>query len=301
MERPYRVVETVSILPSSVPIPGLGMLPVNAYLLQSRQPLLVDTGLHADTDEFLAALRSLIDPGDLRWIWLTHIDQDHVGSLARLLEEAPRAKVITSFLGAGKCALFAPLPPERMHWLNPGQSIDLGDRVLTAVRPPVYDAPETTGAYDSRSKVFFSSDCFGAILPGMVHDASRIPAGLLRERQIQWATIDAPWLHDVGEGRLASALAGIRRMAPTAILGSHLPPVFGAIEPMLDALACARTGAPFVAPDQAVRDAMMVENAIAAAGPASAQGQGVEGAPGERASAADAPVRIAADFEAMRQ
>jgi glyoxylase-like metal-dependent hydrolase (beta-lactamase superfamily II) len=86
MEKPYHLADAVSVLPSYVPIPGLGLLPVNAYVLKSAAPVLIDTGLHADGAEFLEALRALIDPRDLRWIWLTHVDQDHVGSLRRLLD-----------------------------------------------------------------------------------------------------------------------------------------------------------------------------------------------------------------------
>lgn len=265
MERPYPVVDDISILPSGVPIPGLGTIPVNAYLVKAKEPLLVDTGLHADADDFLAALRTLIDPRDLRWIWLTHADQDHVGSLRRLLEEAPRARVVTTFLGAGKCALIEPLPAQRMYWLNPGQSIDLGDRRLIAVRPPVYDAPETTGAYDTRTGAFFSSDCFGAVLPELAQNAAEVPADLLHERQVLWATIDMPWLHGVNGTWLSSALDEIRRMAPAAILGSHLPPAFGRIEPMLDALVAAHRGPEFAAPDQDALDAMaMAEESVAA-------------------------------------
>ena len=32
---------------------------------------------------------SVIDPGELRWIWLTHTDFDHIGSLATLLDANP--------------------------------------------------------------------------------------------------------------------------------------------------------------------------------------------------------------------
>ena len=35
------------------------------------------------------ALRSMIDVADLRWIWLTHTDFDHIGLLHRLLAENP--------------------------------------------------------------------------------------------------------------------------------------------------------------------------------------------------------------------
>jgi flavorubredoxin len=257
MEKPYHVTGAVSALPSYVPIPGLGLLPVNAYVLKSAAPVLIDTGLHADSDEFVEALRAVIDPHDLRWIWLTHVDQDHVGSLRRLLDEAPRAKVVTNFLGVGKLGLVAPIPPERLYLLNPGQSIDAGDRSLTAVTPPVYDAPETMGVYDEKSGVFFSSDCFGAVLEAPAQDAAAVEFQALRQGQTLWATIDAPWLAHTSERWFAGALNEVRRMSPRAILSSHLPPAFGTAEPFLAALAEARSAVPFVGPDQAALEAML--------------------------------------------
>lgn len=259
MERSYQASDAVSVLPSYVSVPGLGLIPVNAYLIKAKAPVLVDAGLHADTSEFVEALRALIDPRDLRWIWLTHTDQDHVGSLCRLLDEAPRAKVVTTFLGLGKLSLVAPIPPERLHLLNPGQSIDVGDRTLTAVAPPAYDAPETTGLYDNESGAFFSSDCFGAVLATPAQDAADIAPETLSERQTLWATIDAPWLQHVSEAWLASALDRVRTMAPKAVLSSHLPPAFGMTERLLDALAAARSAPPFIGPDQVVFESMQAK------------------------------------------
>lgn len=74
-----------------MPLPGLGLLPVNAYLIHARQPVLVDTGLAALGDDFLHSLRGLIDPAALRWIWITHCDADHIGNLRSVLDQAPRA------------------------------------------------------------------------------------------------------------------------------------------------------------------------------------------------------------------
>ncbi len=263
MEKPLHVSGTVAALPSYVPIPGLGLLPVNAYVVKSTAPVLIDTGLHADVNEFMAALRGVIDPRDLRWIWLTHIDQDHVGSLRRVLDEAPRAKVVTSFLGLGKLGLFAPLPLERVHLLNPGQSLDAGDRTLFAVAPPAFDAPETMGVYDEKSRMFFSSDCFGAVLEKPAEDAAAIAPDALREGQMLWATIDSPWLRHTSETWLAGTLNELRRMAPKAILSSHLPPAFGMTETFLDALSAARGRAPFVGPDQPAFEAMLTSLAAA--------------------------------------
>ena len=120
----------------------------------------------------MAALRSIIDPAELKWIWLTHTDFDHIGSLAQLLAENPRLKVITTFLGVGIMSLAAPLPLDRVHLLNPGETINVGDRTLTAIKPPAFDNPSTTGFYDAKSGAFFSSDCFGALLSSVPQNAA---------------------------------------------------------------------------------------------------------------------------------
>ena len=71
--------------------PALGSLAINSFVLHGTEPLLVDTGTVAGGAEFMAALDLGDRPGQLRWIWLTHTDFDHIGSLATLLEVEPRA------------------------------------------------------------------------------------------------------------------------------------------------------------------------------------------------------------------
>jgi hypothetical protein len=68
MQSAYKAIDGTWVLPSCVPVPGMGVIPVNAYLIKARVPVLVDTGLHADTEAFVATLRTLIDLEDLRWI-----------------------------------------------------------------------------------------------------------------------------------------------------------------------------------------------------------------------------------------
>ena len=124
----YRVAPETSVLPAYLPLPGLGVLPVNSFVIHGSEPVLIDTGLAALRDEFVAALESRIDPTDLAWIWITHTDADHIGNLGCLLERAPKARVITTYLGMGKLSMLQPVPPDRVYLLNPGQSLVVGDR-----------------------------------------------------------------------------------------------------------------------------------------------------------------------------
>ena len=183
-------------------------MPINAFVLHGSEPVLVDTGTVVESDEFMAALRSVIDPADLQWIWLTHTDFDHIGTLHQLLAENPKLRVITTFLGVGIMSLSAPLPMDRVYLVNPGQKITVGDRTLTAVKPPVFDNPSTTGFLDDKSGAFFSSDCFGALLQEVPQNAADLSADDLRDGQI---TLGDGGLTVAAQGRQRRVRDGTRR------------------------------------------------------------------------------------------
>ena len=121
MMRSYEAAPGIEVLASDFGVPGFGLLPINAFLLKGSEPLLVDTGAVVESTEFMALLRSMIDPSELRWIWLTHTDFDHIGSLQQLLDENPHIRVITTFLGVGIMSVSAPLPLERGNFVIPGE------------------------------------------------------------------------------------------------------------------------------------------------------------------------------------
>ncbi len=258
MCNPYQVSPEVVVLPSYFPIPGLGMVPVNAFVLKAAEPVLVDTGLVPLSDEFMARLSTVIDPGDLKWLWLTHTDQDHIGSLQRILKQTPQLRVITTYLGVGKMSLFQPLPLDRVYLLNPGQSISVGDRILTAIKPPSFDAAETTGFYDPKTAAFFSSDCFGALLSEPAGTAADIGSTKLREGLIKWATLDAPWLHLVDCTAFQKKLNQVRELAPEFILSSHLPVAREMTEELLEYLAATPEAEPFVGFDQPALEGLLL-------------------------------------------
>lgn len=254
----YTAAPDIEVITSNFPIPGYGLVPINAFVLKGSEPILVDTGSVVESPDFMPALRAVIDPADLRWLWLTHTDFDHMGSLHQLLAENPRLRVITTFLGVGIMGLSTPLPMDRVHLLNPGEKITLGNRTVTAFRPPVFDNPSTTGFYDETSGALFSSDCFGALLQDVPQNAADLSDSDLRDGQVFWATVDSPWLHNVDRNALAGELEGIRRMSPTLILSSHLPPAAGEMTDRLLASLSAAPGAqPFVGPNQAALEEML--------------------------------------------
>lgn len=257
MFQPYAAVPGIDVLPAYLPVPGMGVLPANAFLLRGAEPMLVDTGPGGVSDEFVAALGSLIDPAELRWVWLTHTDPDHVGALRQLLVAAPRARVVTTYLAVGKLGMHLPVPLDRVHLCNPGETLRVGDRTLVARRPPTFDAPETTAVFDAESGTLFSADTFGALMSSPAATASEIPAADVEEGMVLWTAIDSPWLHQVRRSAFDAAVADIAALEPRRILSAHLPPAEGMARRLLDCLRLVPDTRPWVGPDQAMLTRML--------------------------------------------
>jgi hypothetical protein len=251
----------VTVLGDSTEIPGIGHLPVNSYVLHSEQPVVVDTGLSTPDKDFLTELSRVVDPADVRWIWITHPDRDHTGGLWELLEAAPQAKLVTTFLGVGIMSTQWEVPMHRVHFVNPGDELDVGDRVLIGHRPPLFDNPATVGFLDRSTGAYFSSDCFGAPVQSSElatgGSASAVDAQDRRSAQLLWAAIDSPWVHEVDRSRYGAKVAAIRAMDPSGIFSSHLPPAIGLNDELLAALVEAPDGPAFVGPDQAALEALL--------------------------------------------
>ena len=259
MDTARHVLGDVHILPSYFPLPGFGLVPVNSFVLTGEQPVLVDSGLPLESDEYVEQLGSVIDPADLRWLYLTHADADHIGSLHRLMEAYPNITLVTAFMNFGALGLTGGVPPDRVHLLNPGETLDIGDRTITALRPPTFDNPGTAGFLDGKTGALFSSDCFGALMQGPAESADEIAVDDLRAGQTLWTTIDSPWVHQVDRAVFADNLNTVRELRPSCVLSSHLPPAYEVTDRLLENLLGVPDAAAFAAPGQAALEAMLAE------------------------------------------
>ena len=251
----------VTALRDKAEIPGLGVLPINAFVLHAEQPMLIDTGMPVNRAEFLDALASVIDLADIRWIWLSHPDRDHMGSLFDVLDAAPKARLVTTFAAVGYLGTEYAVPLPRVFLLNPGQTLDLGDRKLHAFRPPLFDSPMTVGFFDDKTGTCFSSDCFGAPMPTVeaahVQDLAEVDASIVRDAQLLWVGVDSPWVRTADLTKFAASYQQLRAFAPARLFSSHLPPMADCLSPMLDFLSAAPSAPEFVGPDQAALEAIL--------------------------------------------
>ena len=221
----HRLLPDLVVLTQAAPVPGRGFLPIASYLLLGKQPVLVDTGAARHREGFVEALESVLDPKDLAWIVVTHADDDHTGALELLLARAPKARLALNWLSTGKLSAGFDPPMPRVTWVNPGEALAVGDRVLHALRPPMYDCPSTTTFFDSKSRALFTSDAFGAFVPAMAETFADADEKAVLEGMSVFCRANSPWLADVRPDRYEASLKAYADLEISWLLSGHLPPV----------------------------------------------------------------------------
>lgn len=247
MESTYQPCPDVHVLPVTLPMGPGAFLTINAFLLMAEEPVLVDTGLGQDCDQLLDAVDEIVGLDNLKWVWLTHDDADHTGAIQQILTRT-QATLATHALNAIRMNTWWQVPMNRVHAMRFGDTIHVGDRVLRAVPPPLYDNPTSTGFIDESTGNLFSVDSFGAVIPEPTQDAAEIPAEALAGGMLGWSMIDTPWASMLDREKFGAVLEGVRQLAPTRIFSSHLPAAMGtSLESFLAVLATAPDATPAVA------------------------------------------------------
>jgi flavorubredoxin len=220
---PYEIADDTFVLPGALPVPGVGYLPINAMIIRGEQPLICDTMTGVQRDEFLEKAFSIVDPKDVRWLFISHEDRDHSGNLGDLLEQCTNAKVITNFLGLGKLSEGFTLDPQNVHFLNDGDELDIGDRTVRAIRPPLYDSSATRGLLDKKTGTYFSADCFGTAVDDVVQYTDDMTPNDFEEGFFWMNRINHVWFHHIPSNVIEETAVHLRQMNPARIASGHGP------------------------------------------------------------------------------
>jgi hypothetical protein len=138
---------------------------LNSMVIRGAEPMLVDTGTPANREQWLKDAFSIVEPGDVRWVFLSHDDVDHTGNLDQVMDACPNATLVCNWAMVERHTNCFQFPLARCRWIMDGDALDIGDRQLLARRPPVYDSPTTRGLFDPTTGVYWSVDTFATPLP----------------------------------------------------------------------------------------------------------------------------------------
>lgn len=200
---------------------------LNSMVIRAAEPVVVDTGMAENQEQFLADVFSIVEPDDIRWLFISHDDVDHTGNVNALMAAAPNATLVVNWFITERMGQSLAVHPARQRWVGDGEGLDVGDRTLRAIRPPVFDSPTTRGLYDPTTGVYWGSDGFATPMPVPVTQVTDLDqAGWLHGIN----TFDryvSPWLELVDDRRFQATVDRIEALAPAVIAGCHTPAITG--------------------------------------------------------------------------
>ncbi len=235
MELPIRALETEQIATDTFVtrlLYGEGINPVavfvNSMIITGDEPVLVDVGPALVREEWLQRTFSVVEPEDVRWIFLSHDDVDHTGNLREVLEMCPNATIVCNWFMAERMGADYLLPIDRMRWVNHGETFRAGDRELLAFIPPTFDSPTTRGLFDPTTGVYWASDSFSSPVTHEVTNISQLDPGFWRESFSMMQRTLSPWHQWLDPSRYQAHLDRVRALGATTVATAHGPTLHGA-------------------------------------------------------------------------
>jgi flavorubredoxin len=134
----------------------------NAYLIRgSEKKVLVDAVIPNLVDILMTRLEGV---EKIDYIISLHAEQDHSGGLPAVLEKYPQAQLFASPKGKENLSTHLHIPAERIHAVQDGEVLSLGDKNLRFIHIPWVHWPDTMAAYLMEEKLLFTTDFFGSHL-----------------------------------------------------------------------------------------------------------------------------------------
>jgi flavorubredoxin len=201
---------------------------LNSMVILGAEPTIVDTGTMANRRQWLEDVFSLVDPADVRWIFLSHDDIDHTGNLDETLSACPNATLVCNWAMVERHTNAFEFPIDRCRWVMDGEALDIGDRTLAALRPPVYDSPTTRGLFDPTTGVYWAVDTFATPLPDPKMAIADLDDDFWDFGLMLFALgAVSPWLSIVDEAKYARYVDRVQSLDITTIACCHSPVIEG--------------------------------------------------------------------------
>ncbi|MBQ8605751.1 MAG: flavin reductase [Clostridia bacterium] len=134
----------------------------NSYMIIDEKIAIMDTVDAAFTHEWMDNIQSEIGGRKPDFLIVQHMEPDHSANIQNFMKAYPDTKIVSSAKAFNMMkGFFGDDFADRQIVVGEGDSLSLGEHVLTFVTAPMVHWPEVIVTYDSKDKVLFSADGFG--------------------------------------------------------------------------------------------------------------------------------------------
>jgi flavorubredoxin len=133
----------------------------NNYLILDQRVTLVDTVKHDFSEYTLDNIKHLTDPSKIENVVINHIENDHMSSIDRIMELAPRAVIYITARGKKGLDRFFDTSKWQFKIVKTGDTLNTGTKTITFLETPMLHWPDSMMSYVKEDKLLISQDAFG--------------------------------------------------------------------------------------------------------------------------------------------
>ena len=143
----------------------------NSYLIEDEKLTVMDTVDLRKSDDWWRNLEEALNGRTPDYLVVQHMEPDHAGNIARMLERFPNMIIVAS----DRAIKMLPQFFEGVDFegktlaVKEGDTLCLGKHTLQFIMAPMVHWPEVMVTYDQTDKVLFSADAFGKF-GALAHD-----------------------------------------------------------------------------------------------------------------------------------
>lgn len=204
----------------------------NSYVLKcGDKTVLFETAKEKFFDAYLETLSQIVDVKTIDYIVVDHTEPDHAGSIQRILDLCPRAKIVATPVAIGFLKQivngdFYSIP------VKDGDELKIGNKTLQFRVFPNLHWPDTMYTYIVEDRVLVTCDSFGSHYAheGILRSTVTDTEGYLRATKYYFDNILGPFKQPY----MTQALAAVRQMQIDMICPGHGPVLDSHLEELMD-------------------------------------------------------------------
>lgn len=132
----------------------------NAYLVKGQKTALVDTVKVGFFPEMLSRIESIMDPAEIDYLIVNHVEMDHSGAIPLFMERVPNVQMVATDNG-----IKALERHYREEWsiqkVKTGDEVSLGEKTLQFLEAYMLHWPDSMFTYLKEDHILLPNDGFG--------------------------------------------------------------------------------------------------------------------------------------------
>ena len=149
----------------------------NAYLVKDEKVALFDTVKGPFEQEMLHNIREIMNPEDIDYIIVNHVELDHSGYLPEMIKLCKPEKVFCSPMGLKAIESHFHPTDWPLEVVKSGDTLSLGSKTVTFLETRMLHWPDSMFSYIAEDKLLISSDAFGQHLASTERFADEVSPG----------------------------------------------------------------------------------------------------------------------------